>query len=73
MDKILIPDKEGALRGGTSIVLKPWFKGEVSRQGDSRTLEEQGDVVWEQLRCLRGEGDGERLAIAVDLVTQEFL
>lgn len=36
-------------------------------------MEEQGDVVREQLGGLRGEGDGEELAVAVDLVTQEFL
>jgi len=35
-------------------------------------LEEQGDVVGEQLGGLGGEGDGEKLAIAVDLMTQEF-
>lgn len=45
----------------------------VGRQGDSGALEEQGDVVGEQLSGLRGEGDEEELAVAVDLMTQEFV
>lgn len=44
----------------------------ISRYGESRALEEEGDVVGEQLRGLRGEGDRERLPVAVDLMTQEF-
>lgn len=54
-------------------MVKHWLRWKVSRQGDSRALEEQGDVVREQLGGLRGEGDGEELAVAVDLVTQEFV
>lgn len=36
-------------------------------------MEEQGDMFWEQLGGLRSEGDEKKLAIAVDLLTQEFL
>lgn len=50
-----------------------WLRGQVSRKGDSRTLEEQGGAVREQLGGLRGKGDREELAIAVDLASQEFL
>lgn len=70
---ILVPDNEGVPRCEAGVVVKHWLGWKVSRQGDSRAFEEQGDVVGEQLGGLRGEGDGEELAVAVDLVTQEFL
>lgn len=70
---ILIPDNEGAPWGGVGIRLKSWLEGEVSWQVDSRTLEEKGDIVREQLGGLRAESDGEGLPIAVDSTTQEFL
>lgn len=54
-------------------MVRHWFRSQVSRKGDSGALEEQGGAVGEQLGGLRGEGDGEELAVAVDLVTQEFL
>lgn len=70
---ILIPDNERAPRGEVGVVLEFRLGRKVSWQGDSRAMEEQGDVVGEQLGGFGGEDDGEKLAIAVDLATQEFL
>lgn len=54
-------------------MVRHWLRRQVSRKGESGALEEQGGAVREQLGGLRGEGDREELAVAVDLVTQEFL
>lgn len=70
---ILVPDNKGVPRWEAGVMVKHWLGWKVSRQGDSRALEKQGDVVGKQVDSLRGEGDGEELVVAVDLVTQEFL
>lgn len=67
------PDNERVPRCEAGGIVKQWSGWKVSRHGESRALEEQGEVVGEQLGGLGGEGDGENLSIAVDLVTEEFL
>lgn len=69
---ILLPDDEGESWCVAGFRVEDWLRWKVSRHGDPRTSEEQRDVVGEQLGDLGGEGDGEELAVAVDLVTQEF-
>lgn len=68
----LVPDGERVPWCEARVTTKHWLGWKVSRQSDSRALEDQGDVVGQQLGGLRGKGDEEKLAIAVDFVTQEF-
>lgn len=66
-----VPDHEGASRCQAGVHQRLGWK--VSGEGGARALEEQGDVVGQQFGGLWGEGNGEELAVAVDLATQEFL
>lgn len=56
---LLLPDNERSQWGEAGVVVRLGLVGKVCRQGDSRSLEEQHDVVREQLWGFRGEGDGE--------------
>lgn len=68
----LVPDGERVPWCEDGVITKHWLGWKVSRQSDSRALKDQGDVAGQQLGGLGGKGDEEKLAIAVDFVTQEF-
>ena len=69
--RLLLPDDEGEPWCEAGFGVEDWLGRKVGRHSDPRALQEQRDVVGEQLGDLGGEGDGEELAIAVNL-TQEF-
>lgn len=46
---------------------------EVSGHGDSGAFQQHRHAVWQEVGGLRGEGDGEQLAVAEDLSAHKFL